>query len=230
MAQATTVIGLSGVNCYLLSAGEGFVLIDTGLATKRDALDRALVRAGCSPGKLRLVVLTHGDVDHAGNAAYLRAKYGARIAMHADDEGMVERGDTTWNRKAKPDFVTVTGRFIMVAGTVIERFRRSGSFEVFEPDLLVDDGFELGEYGLDARVLHLPGHSKGSIGILSADGDLFCGDLLYNWRKPSTPIVNDLADHTASLEKLRDARVATVYPGHGKPFRWAELSSSGILR
>ncbi len=227
MARDVTTIGLSGVNCYLLPAGEGFVLIDTGLATKRDALERALARAGCTSGRLRLVVLTHGDVDHAGNAACLRAKYGARIAMHADDKGMVERGDTTWNRKAKPDFVTVTGRFIMVAGTLMERFRRSGSFEVFEPDLLVEDGFELSEYGLDARVLHLPGHSKGSIGILTADGDLFCGDLLYNWRRPSTPIVDDLADHTASLQKLRAVRVETVYPGHGKPFRWAELPSGG---
>jgi hydroxyacylglutathione hydrolase len=206
------------VNCYLLPAGDGFVLIDTGLATKRDALESALAGAGCTPGRLRLVVLTHGDVDHAGNAAYLRTKYGAPIAMHAGDKGMVERGDTRWNRKAKPDFVTVTGRFIVVAGTLMERFRRSGSFEVFEPDLLVEDGFDLGEYGLDARVLHLPGHSKGSIGVLTADGALFCGDLLYNWRRLSTPIVYDLADQTASLEKLRDARVATIYPGHGKPF------------
>jgi glyoxylase-like metal-dependent hydrolase (beta-lactamase superfamily II) len=143
--------------------------------------------------------------------------------MHTDDEGMVERGDSTWNRKAKPDLVTVTGRFIIVAGTLMERFRRSGSFEVFEPDLLVEDGFGLSEYGLDARVLHLPGHSKGSIGVLTAGGDLFCGDLLYNWRRPSTPIIDDLADYTTSLQKLREASVATVYPGHGKPFRLAEL-------
>jgi glyoxylase-like metal-dependent hydrolase (beta-lactamase superfamily II) len=100
---------------------------------------------GCTPGKLRLVVLTHGDVDHAGNAAYLRAKYGAQIAMHAGDKGMVEHGDAAWNRKAKPDFVTVTGRFIMAAGTLMERFRRSDSFEVFEPDLLVEDGFDLSD-------------------------------------------------------------------------------------
>ena len=228
MRQDFTTIGLSGVNCYLLRAGEGFVLIDTGLATKREALESALRRAGCTPGKLRLIVLTHGDVDHAGNAAHLRARYGAPIAMHTDDEGMVERGDTTWNRKAKPDLVTVTGRFIMVAGTVMERFRGSGSFEVFEPDLLVDDGFDLSEYGLDARVLHLPGHSKGSIGVLTAGGDLFCGDLLYNWRRPSTPIVDDLADHTASLRKLRETRVAMLYPGHGKPFRLTELGDRSL--
>ena len=42
MTQDFTTIGLSGVNCYLLRAGEGFVLIDTGLATKREALESAL--------------------------------------------------------------------------------------------------------------------------------------------------------------------------------------------
>jgi hydroxyacylglutathione hydrolase len=229
MAEDVTIIGLSGVNCYLLPAGDGFALIDTGLATKREALESALGRAGCASGKLGLVVLTHGDFDHAGNAAYLRGKYGCPIAMHSGDRGMVERGDTTWNRKPKPDLVTLTGRFILVAGAVMERFRGSGSFEVFEPDLLVEDGFDLSEYRLEARVLHLPGHSMGSIGVLTADGALFCGDLLCNWRRPSTPIVYDLAQQTASLERLRDARIATIYPGHGKPFRWAEPSSDGAL-
>ena len=72
MADAIKTIGFGGVNCYLLAAGDGFLLIDTALATKRDALDTALARAGCVPGRLKLIVLTHGDVDHAGNAAHLR--------------------------------------------------------------------------------------------------------------------------------------------------------------
>jgi hydroxyacylglutathione hydrolase len=46
-----------------------------------------------------LIVITHGDFDHIGNAAYLRQKFGAKIAMHADDVGMAERGDMFWNRK-----------------------------------------------------------------------------------------------------------------------------------
>jgi lactoylglutathione lyase len=42
MTQAIKTIGLGGVNCYLLAGGDGFVLIDTGLATKRGDLDTAL--------------------------------------------------------------------------------------------------------------------------------------------------------------------------------------------
>jgi hydroxyacylglutathione hydrolase len=227
MSGAITTIGLSGVNCYLLAAGEGFVLVDTGLATKRAALDTALARAGCVAGRLKLIVLTHGDLDHAGNAAHLREQQGANIAMHTDDAGMVETGDTDWNRKPKPDRMTMTGRLIRVMGTAMELVRLGSALETFVPDLLVDDGYDLGDYGLDARVLHLPGHSKGSLGVLTAAGDLFCGDLLYNWRKPSVPIVDDAAAWDTSMEKLRGLHVETVYPGHGKPFSWSAVIAHG---
>ena len=221
MADAITSIGLSGVNCYLLAAGRGFVLIDTGLATKRTELDTRLARSGCVADRLELIVLTHGDLDHAGNAAWLRDRLHTKIAIHPDDAGMVETGDTGWGRKPRPDRVTMAGRFIRVAGTVMEATRRGQALELFEPDLFVEDGFDLGEYGLDARVLHLPGHSRGSIGVLTGDGDLFCGDLLYNWRKPSVPICDDAAAFEASMARLRTLDVATVYPGHGKPFPWS---------
>jgi len=71
----------------------GFILIDTGCSNKRVELEKRLESAGCKPGDLKLIVLTHGDFDHTGNAAYLRKKFGAKIAMHHEDSGMVERGD-----------------------------------------------------------------------------------------------------------------------------------------
>ena len=223
MAGAITTIGLSGVNCYLLAAGQGFVLIDTGLATKRDELDASLAHAGCVADRLKLIVLTHGDLDHAGNAAWLRDRLHTKVAIHPDDAGMVETGDTDWGRKPRPDRMTMAGRFIRVAGSMMELTRRGTALETFEPDLFVEEGFDLTGYGLDAHVLHLPGHSRGSIGVLASEGDLFCGDLLYNWRKPSVPICDDAAAFEASIEKLRRLHVVTVYPGHGKPFPWSAV-------
>jgi glyoxylase-like metal-dependent hydrolase (beta-lactamase superfamily II) len=47
------------------------------------------------------------------------------------------------------------------------------------------------------------------------------GDLLYNFLgKPGSLSINDLADSNVSLEKLKKLHIHTVYPGHGKPFRW----------
>jgi glyoxylase-like metal-dependent hydrolase (beta-lactamase superfamily II) len=163
------------VNCYLITAGDGYVLIDTGRGGKRKAIEEALNDAGCRPGNLRLVVLTHGDFDHSGNAAYLRRKFGTEIAMHADDAGMVELGD--------------------------------------------DEGDDLGQYGLDVQVLSIPGHSRGSIGLLTSGGDLFCGDLLANTGEPAMwSIIDDQPAAEASVQKLMGFQIDTVYPGHGQPF------------
>ena len=218
LARGVTMLGLGGINCYLLKAGDGFVLIDTGLPSKRANLEKRLEGAGCRPGNLKLIVLTHGDLDHAGNAAHLRHSYGTKIVMHVGDAGMVERGDMTWNRKAKPDRRTLTSHAILLASRFWLLFFKQGEFEVFTPDMYVADGYELARYDLAAQVLSLPGHSKGSIGVLTSQGDLFCGDLLQNFGRPGAPFVDDLADQDTSIEKLRALAVTTVYPGHGKPF------------
>ncbi len=75
-----------------------------------------------------------------------------------------------------------------------------------------------------ARVVHLPGHSSGSIGILTDAGTLFCGDLLENTRCPAAgSIIDDPSAVGASLACLGELPVAMVYPGHGAPFEGGEL-------
>jgi len=200
---------LGSVNCYLIETDTCYILIDTGCSNKRTDLEKELESAGCKPSYLKLIVLTHGDFDHAGNAAYLREKFCAKIAMHNEDSGMVEHGDMFWNRKK--------GNILL--GTIAPILFRFGKKEKFKPDLYIDDGYALSDYGFDAKVLHIPGHSKGSIGILTADGDLFCGDLLENKDKPSlNSIIDDLMEANTSVEKLKSLEIKAIYPGHGKPF------------
>jgi glyoxylase-like metal-dependent hydrolase (beta-lactamase superfamily II) len=103
ITEEINAINFSGVNAYLIKTGKSYFLIDTGYASKRIFLENELTRLGCQPGNLKLVVLTHGDVDHAGNSAFLREKFGTMVVMHQDDSGMVERADMGWNRKVKSD-------------------------------------------------------------------------------------------------------------------------------
>lgn len=198
------------VNCYLIKIKPAsYILIDTGCSNKRAELEKELERAGCKPGDLKLVVLTHGDFDHTGNAAYLREKFDAKIAMHPGDSGMVERGDMFWNRR----------RGNVLLGMMARILFKFGKKERFKPDLYIDEGYDFSEFGFNAKVLHIPGHSKGSIGILTADGNLFCGDLFENRDKPAlSSIIDDLRAANASIEKLRKLKINTVYPGHGDPF------------
>jgi glyoxylase-like metal-dependent hydrolase (beta-lactamase superfamily II) len=89
----------------------------------------------------------------------------------------------------------------------------------FKPDLYVEDGDDLSVYGFNTKVLHRPGCLKGSVGILTASGDLFCGDLMWKMDQPAPSAnIDDSADLNASLEKPKSLTIGTVYPGHGKPF------------
>ena len=205
-------LNLGSVNCYLLQKDTDYILIDTGSSNKRTEIEEALLCAGCKPGNLRLIILTHGDFDHTGNAAYLRNKFDTKIAMHHDDSGMLERGDMFFNRK-KPNILI---RIMLPILPIIFGFGKS---ERCKPDLYLEDGYDLSKYGFDAKVVEIPGHSKGSIGILTANGDFFCGDLLENIDKPTfSSIIDDLTAANTSVEKLKSLKINTLYPGHGKPF------------
>jgi hydroxyacylglutathione hydrolase len=204
------------VNCYLVDTGEGFILIDSGAPKNRAELESRLNDAGCKPGNLRLITLTHADVDHSGNAAYLRNKYASKIAIHRGESGVTEKGPMSLSRGSH----NLLGRMVLP-------FFKLSKPDRFKADLFLEDGDDLSGYGLEAKVLHLPGHSRGSIGILTSENNpipgaesaLFCGDLLTNLAKPElNSLLDDRTTAMASLERLRSMPVKTVYPGHGLPF------------
>ena len=204
----TPFIARASVNCYLVRISNGFILIDTGRTNKRNAIEKELESADCHPGNLKLIILTHGDFDHSGNAAYLGKKFGSQIAMHQGDSGMVEHGDMLWNRSKKNILIRIAFKLF-----------RLGKSDRFKPDLYIDERYDFSENGFDAKVLEIPGHSQGSIGILTSSGELFCGDLLANIEKPDIwSIIDDSDAAYASIEKLKTLQINTVFPGHGQPF------------
>ena len=222
MPQAIRTIQLGNVNCYLIKTDAGYILIDTGFANQRAALEKELEMAGCLPGNLRLILLTHGDADHTGNGAYLRKKYKTTIAMHPNDACMVEKGevmmDSQRNRKVRPFLPRI--RFNLILIFFGAAFRKVyADFEEFKPDQYLTDGQSLKEFAFDAKVICLPGHTSGSIGILTQSGDLICGDTVVNRGKPIiSPSGEDFAELEASVQKLKGLDAKTVYPGHGQPF------------
>ena len=219
-ARKITPIKLGGVWAYLIEVQDGFVLIDTGTPEKRERLIEQLAAAGCVPGTLRLVLLTHGDYDHAGNAAYLRDTHVTKIAMHREDVIRTSTGDWNRNLKAEPDHFSPLFR-------LVSKLIRPGLFDAFTPDFTVGDGESLASHGLDATVIDLPGHTWGSIGILLPDGTLFCGDLMDGiWRPGLEFFINDLDAARASLRRLSTLDVGLVYPGHGKPFDFERVNAT----
>ncbi len=203
----TIILGRMSGNCYLIETEKGFVLIDTGRKSARKKLEEKLQIAGCTAENLDLIILTHGDFDHTGNCAYLREKYDVKIAMHQADSGMVEYGDMFWNR--------TSGNWVLkkLVNTLF-------NITKFTPDFTIDETTDLSDYGLDAEAIHLPGHSKGSIGILTDNRDLFCGDLFSNVKRPEpNSVVDDLDELNESIARVKELQIEMIYPGHGEPFR-----------
>jgi hydroxyacylglutathione hydrolase len=227
MMKEPIVLNLGFVNAYLLSVQDGYILIDSGMPFQWATLESDLRKAGALPDRLKLAVITHGDIDHTGGCANLQKKYKVPIAIHPGDREQVETG-----KRLVRESGGRMGKLLTAASRMAGNLQKRApmvAYEIFQPDVLLADGQSLAPYGLDATVLHLPGHTPGSIAILTADGALFVGDTLAN-RGGSymPPFIQDRNNLRASIERLKGLHATTIYPGHGKPFPFAKIRSFNV--
>jgi glyoxylase-like metal-dependent hydrolase (beta-lactamase superfamily II) len=196
------------VNCYIVTdGGDSGILVDTG---RRESL-RAVMKA-CAPYKIRLIVLTHGHYDHTENAARLSDRFGAPIAMHADDVDLVASfGSQPMSAS------NALGRMILSVSLMESKRRKTSPFA---PSVFLKDGDDLSRYGVPAKVIGLPGHTRGSIGLDVAGKELIAGDALLNMLFPSvSPLRHDETAALSSARKIAALGERTVYFGHGRPMR-----------
>jgi glyoxylase-like metal-dependent hydrolase (beta-lactamase superfamily II) len=92
------------------------------------------------------------------------------------------------------------------------------------------DVIDLGDRVL--RVLHLPGHSPGSIALFEeATGLLLSGDAIYDGELFDQLYHSDVADYVESMERLKALPVRVVRPGHYSSFgreRMVEIAEDYI--
>ncbi len=91
--------------------------------------------------------------------------------------------------------------------------------EIINPDILVEDNEEikLGE-GLNATILHTPGHTPTNISVyLPDDGVLYCGDCLTQGYIPNLEAGNkeDWIIWLSSLDRISKLDISYIVPGHG---------------
>ena len=192
-------------NCYLVTDGSRAILVDT--ASKQN-LDQ--VTAECDKYEMKLIVLTHVHFDHAENAAELSGRYGIPVAVHRKDEELFDGFD-----KQPMKSSGLVGRVVL--GLSLKILRNT---PVKRPENLVyvREGDDLGAYGFDAKIMELPGHTLGSVGVDVEGKHLIVGDALDNWIRPGVAhLFHDRVAARKSAEKIRALGDRTIYYGHGKP-------------
>jgi len=153
--------------------------------------------------------LTHCHIDHIQNAAALSKVLSAPIAIHKSDYELIR--DNTYEPMSADSLL---GKVVLAVSS--RSFRRD-KVEFFEPDVYLNDGDTLDGYGMKATVIWLPGHTKGSIGILVGSSDLFVGDALMNIAYPTKSLLyGNWRDMIRSADKISTFKDATIHFGHGK--------------
>lgn len=182
--------GSLGENAYLIAADgqKTCAVIDPGEA---EPVLAALKREGLS---CEAILLTHGHFDHIGGVKQLKDETGAKIYIHEADAGMLSS-----NRMS---LAVLIGTRVLSA----------------EPDVLLKGGETLSIAGLNIRVIHTPGHTRGGVCYaLASERVLFSGDTLFHTDAGRTDfpggsakdLYRSIVDGLYTLEGDY-----TVYPGH----------------
>lgn len=196
------------LNCHVIEAPDGPLLVDCGTAGSERAVAGALAAAGITPAG---VLVTHGHIDHWGCATVFSEAVSAHpeveMSMRFAREGVdADYGLEDAERRAMEE--AFGGFRKLITGV---------------PEILpLADGQRLGDW----EVLWTPGHDPGHICLWRAsDGVLLCGDLLL---PGLTPNIQPAPGHTDTLQEFFDSleRVAAlpvrlVLPAHGSPYEAA---------
>ena len=216
-------VQLQWSNVYLLRRGGALAVVDTGSPADRDKLYDALVAAGAHPRDVRVAIVTHAHADHAGQARWLQL-YGARVVLGAGDVAMAAAGENLPLR-ATSLFASAIAPMFMVP------------FDPFTPDLAVDKEIDLAPFGFpDVRVIHMPGHTAGSVVVIVGGKEALVGDMILGGWFGGALKPHQAGEHYYQADRRANrqnvARVLALgaerfYPGHGGPIprasveRWA---------
>lgn len=188
-------VGPLAVNCYVLIAGDAAVVIDPG--DEGDRLAGELAQRGV---RLEAIWLTHAHFDHVGGIAALLAQQeeGARnvpVHLHPADLPLLRNAVAAAAAWSIPLEAPPTDTVDLKHGEVLSL------------------------NGVDARVLHTPGHSPGSVSFhFPGHGFVLSGDALFQGSVGRTDL--PLADGEQLLASIRRELLSlpdetTVLPGHG---------------
>jgi glyoxylase-like metal-dependent hydrolase (beta-lactamase superfamily II) len=226
---------LDHINLWLLEDGQGWTVVDTGIGERatRDLWER-LFAEGMAGRPVTRVIVTHYHPDHAGNAAWLGARFGARLWMTRGEfltAHAVRHGVAAYTPEATKALFRANGLDDMRGALLLARGDLYRALvPEFPPEhrrLMDGDTFDVG--GRTWRVIvgygHAPEHASlycEALGVL-VSGDMLLPRISTNVAvRPIDPGGNPLGLFLSSIARYRELPEAVlVLPSHGVPFRGA---------
>jgi hydroxyacylglutathione hydrolase len=170
------------VYSYLIF-GDEICLIDSGVSSSEKFIFDYLDKTEHGPDDISLLILTHSHPDHIGSAQSIQRISGCEIAAHEGEKSWIEDVDLQFMERPVPNFHS------LVEGPV--------QVEHVLEDM---DIVELGK-NINLKVIHTPGHSKGSISIqIPAESVLITGDAVPI--QGDLPIYDEFKESIQSIEML----------------------------
>jgi len=199
------------VNAYLLETDDGLLLVDAGWPNKTEVIFKTVHESGHNTADIRHLLLTLGHIAHAGSAAEVRRRTGARTYAHAADLELINKGEAE-----RPGTAVTPG--IIPAFAYLFFVKPGGTtYESLAVDQTLKDGETL-PMANGIEVIHSPGHCAGHIALLlRKEGILIAGDICSNIMGLGYSVLNE----DRALARKSILRVA-AYPferavfGHGK--------------
>ena len=200
---------IEGINCnvYIIVDKE-LTLIDTGLPRKaKKILSYITGELQRKPSDLKRIIITHSHLDHTGSLKAVKEATGAKVAAHPEDAEYI-----AGHKKMAPP-----------KGGIRILFKLMSPFMKVEP-VEVDQTIIEGDVVAGLKVIHVPGHTPGSIALLDEKKKvLFSGDTIrFRDGKVEGPPVKFTPDPkiaALSIERLKTLDFDIMLSGHGQPLR-----------
>lgn len=174
------------VNCIIVF-GEKITLIDTGTKSCFQNIFNHIRERGRDISDIETVILSHSHPDHIGSAAAIKNMVGCRILAHESEKRWIENIEIQNRERPVPGFFELVDQPVKI-------------------DAFLEHGQEIkADKNITMKIIHSPGHSKGSINILfQEDRILFTAD--------SIPVKNDIPNYynfnelMNSLNRIKTSR------------------------